>query len=255
MAYNNITVSTKDFVTTVTLNRPPMNSVNIGIREELDQLVTEIEKSKDTRVVIITGSGEKAFCAGMDVSDIANIDKGPNGIDVYNRIERSTKPFIAVINGHALGGGCELAMACHFRFMTDNPKAAIGCPELNLGIIPGWGGVQRLPKIVGKSKALDLIFFSKRLTPQDALAVGLVDKVVPAVDLMKAATDFAIAISKRPPLAVSAVLEGMAIGLEKGMDAGLASDKKWIEKLKTSGDAVEGMTAFFEKREPNFKGE
>jgi enoyl-CoA hydratase/carnithine racemase len=255
MAYNNITVSTKDFVTTVTLNRPPMNSVNIGIREELDQLVTEVEKSKDTRVVIVTGSGEKAFCAGMDVSDIANIDKGPNGIDVYNRIERSTKPFIAAINGHALGGGCELAMACHFRFMTDNPKAAIGCPELNLGIIPGWGGVQRLPKIVGKSKALDLIFFSKRLTPQDALAIGLVDKVVPVADLMKAAMDFAIAISKRPPLAVSAVLEGMAIGLEKGMDAGLASDKKWIEKLKTSGDAVEGMTAFFEKREPNFKGE
>jgi enoyl-CoA hydratase/carnithine racemase len=255
MAYNNITVSTKYFVTTVTLNRPPMNSVNIGIREELDQLVTEVEKSKDTRVVIVTGSGEKAFCAGMDVSDIANIDKGPNGIDVYNRIERSTKPFIAAINGHALGGGCELAMACHFRFMTDNPKAAIGCPELNLGIIPGWGGVQRLPKIVGKSKALDLIFFSKRLTPQDALAIGLVDKVVPVADLMKAAMDFAIAISKRPPLAVSAVLEGMAIGLEKGMDAGLASDKKWIEKLKTSGDAVEGMTAFFEKREPNFKGE
>jgi enoyl-CoA hydratase/carnithine racemase len=255
MAYNNITVSTKDFVTTVTLNRPPMNSVNIGIREELDQLVTDIEKSKDTRVVIITGSGEKAFCAGMDVSDLANIDKGPNGIDVYNRIERSTKPFIAAINGHALGGGCELAMACHFRYMTDNPKAMIGCPELNLGIIPGWGGVQRLPKIVGKSKALDLIIFSKRLPAQEALAVGLVDKVVPAADLMKEAMDFAIAIAKRPPLAVSAVLEGMAIGLEKGMDAGLASDKKWIEKLKTSGDAVEGMTAFFEKREPNFKGE
>ena len=255
MAYNNITVSTKDFVTTVTLNRPPMNSVNIGIREELDQLVTEVEKSKDTRVVIITGSGEKAFCAGMDVSDIANIDKGPNGIDVYNRIERSTKPFIAAINGHALGGGCELAMACHFRYMTDNPKAAIGCPELNLGIIPGWGGVQRMPKIIGKSKALDFIFFSKKVNGAEALALGLVDKVCPAADLIKEATDYAIAISKRPPLAVSAVLEGMAIGLEKGMDAGLASDKKWIEKLKTSADAVEGMTAFFEKRQPNFKGE
>jgi enoyl-CoA hydratase/carnithine racemase len=255
MAYNNITVSTKDFVTTVTLNRPPMNSVNIGIREELDQLVTEVEKSKETRVVIVTGSGEKAFCAGMDVSDIANIDKGPNGIDVYNRIERSIKPFIAAINGHALGGGCELAMACHFRYMTDNPKAMIGCPELNLGIIPGWGGVQRMPKIIGKSKALDFIFFSKKVNGGDALALGLVDKVCPAADLMKEATDYAIAISKRPPLAVSAVLDGMAIGAEKGMDAGLESDKKWIEKLKTSSDAVEGMTAFFEKREPNFKGE
>ena len=112
-----------------------------------------------------------------------------------------------------------------------------------------------MPKIIGKSKALDFIFFSKKVNGAEALALGLVDKVCPAADLIKEATDYAIAISKRPPLAVSAVLEGMAIGLEKGMDAGLASDKKWIEKLKTSADAVEGMTAFFEKREPNFKGE
>jgi enoyl-CoA hydratase/carnithine racemase len=255
MAYNNITVLTKDFVTTITLNRPPMNTVNLGIREELNQAITEIEQSKDTRVVIITGAGEKGFCAGMDISDVANIDKGPNGIDVLNRIERSTKPFIAAINGHALGGGCEIALACHLRFMTDNPKALIGCPEVNLGIIPGWGGVQRMPKILGKSKALDMIIFSKRVSAQEALAIGLVDKVFPAADLMKEATDYAIAISKRPPLAVSAVLQGIAIGLEKGLDEGLSSDKKWIEKLAKSSDAVEGMTAFFEKREPTFKGE
>lgn len=255
MNYNNITVSTQNFVTTITLNRPPMNSVNLGIREELFNAVNELEKSKDTRVVIITGSGEKAFCAGMDISDLANIDNGPNGIDVYNKIERSTKPFIAAINGHALGGGCELAMACHFRYMTDNPKSQIGCPELNLGIIPGWGGVQRMPKIIGKTKALDFILFSRKVSGAEALALGLVDKVCPATDLIKEATDYAIAISKRPPLAVSAVLEGMAIGMEKGMAAGLESDKKWIEKLKTSSDAIEGMTSFFEKREPRFKGE
>jgi enoyl-CoA hydratase/carnithine racemase len=255
MAYNNITVSTKDFVTTITLNRPPMNTVNLGIREELNQAITELEQSKDTRVVIITGAGEKGFCAGMDISDVANIDKGPNGIDVLNRIERSIKPFIAAINGHALGGGCEIAMACHFRFMTDNPKAVIGCPEVNLGIIPGWGGVQRMPKILGKSKSLDMIIFSKRVSAPEALAIGLVDKVLPAADLMKETMDYAIAISKRPPLAVSAVLQGMAIGLEKGLDEGLSSDKKWIEKLAKSSDAVEGMTAFFEKREPKFKGE
>lgn len=255
MAYNNITVSTKDFVTTITLNRPPMNTVNLGVREELNQAITEIEQSKDTRVVIITGAGEKGFCAGMDISDVANIDKGPNGNDVLNRIERSSKPFIAAINGHALGGGCEIAMACHFRFMTDNPKAVIGCPEVNLGIIPGWGGVQRMPKILGKSKALDMIIFSKRVSAPEALAIGLVDKVFPAADLMKETMDYAIAISKRPPLAVSAVLQGMSIGLEKGLDEGLSSDKKWIEKLAKSGDAIEGMTAFFEKRVPIFKGE
>jgi len=255
MAYNNITVETKDFVTVVTLNRPPMNSVNLGIREELDQLVTEVQTSKATRVVVITGSGEKAFCAGMDISDVANIDKGPNGIDVCNKIERSLKPFIAVINGHALGGGCELSMACHFRFMTDNPKAMIGCPELNLGLTPGWGGIQRMPRLIGKAKALDFIFFSKKITGPEALAIGLVDKVFPAVDLMKEAMSYATALSKRAPISVSAVLEGMTVGLEKDITAGLEIDKKWIEKIKKSTDAVEGMTAFFEKREANFKGE
>jgi enoyl-CoA hydratase/carnithine racemase len=255
MSYNNIIVTTKDFITTITLNRPPTNSVNLGIREELNQVVGELEQSKDTRVVIITGAGEKGFCAGMDVSDIANIANGPNGNDIYNRIERLTKPVIAAINGYALGGGCELAMVCHFRFMTDNPKAVIGCPEVNLGITPGWGGIQRLPRILGKSKALEMILLSKRLAPQEALAIGLVDRVVPAADLMKEATEYAQALAKRPPLAVAAVLDGMSVGLEKGLHEGLKVDREWSGKLGKSKDAVEGMTAFLQKREPVFKGE
>jgi len=255
MEYKNIIVETKDFITTITLNRPPTNSVNLGIREELNQAVTELEQSADTRVVIVTGAGEKGFCAGMDVSDIANITKGPNGNDVLNKIERSTKPFIAAINGYALGGGCELALVCHFRFMTDNPKAVIGCPEVNLGITPGWGGIQRLPRLLGKSKALDMILFSKRLPPPEALAAGLVDKVFPAANLMQEATAFAKALAKRPPLAVAAVLQGMSIGLEKGLEEGLRVDREWSSKLGKSKDATEGFTAFFEKREPVFKGE
>jgi enoyl-CoA hydratase/carnithine racemase len=255
MSYNTIVVTTKDFVSTITLNRPPTNAVNLGIREELNQAIDELEKSKETRAVIITGAGEKGFSAGMDVSDLANIGKGPNGNDIYNHIERFTKPVIAAINGYALGGGCELALVCHFRIMTDNPKAVIGCPEVNLGITPGWGGIQRLPRLLGKSKAVDMILFSKRLTPQEALAIGLVDQVVSAADLMKEATAYALALAKRPPLAVSAVLNGMSVGLEKGLEEGLRVDREWSNRLGKSKDAVEGMTAFLQKREPVFTGE
>jgi len=255
MSYNNIIVTTKDFVSTITLNRPPANSVNLGIREDLDSAVNELEQSRDTRVVIITGAGDKGFSAGMDVTDIANLQKGPNGNDIFNHIERFPKPVIAAINGYALGGGCELALVCHFRFMTDNPKAVIGCPELNLGITPGWGGIQRLPRVLGKSKGLEMILFSKRLPGKEALAVGLVDRVVPAADLMKEAMDFALALAKRPPVAVRAVLNGMSVGLEKGLEEGLRVDREWSKKLTQSKDAVEGMTAFLQKREPVFKGE
>jgi enoyl-CoA hydratase/carnithine racemase len=255
MNYSNIIVSTKDFVTTITLNRPPTNSVNLGVREELFQAVNELEKSKETRVVIITGAGEKGFSAGMDLSDVANINNGPNGNKIMNAISRSKKPYIAAINGYALGGGCETALACHFRLMTDNPKAMIGLTEVNLGIIPGWGGVQRLPIVLGKSKALDIILFGKRIPASEALAIGLVDKVIPAADLMKEAQAFASLLAKRPPLAVAAVLEGMSVGLDKGIDEGLRVDSEWITKLVTSKDAMEGITAFMEKREAKFIGE
>ena len=255
MSYSNIIVTTKDFVTTITLNRPPTNSVNLGVREDLDKAVTELEKSKETRVVIITGAGEKGFCAGMDLSDVANINKGPDGNKIMNAISRSKKPYIAAINGYALGGGCETALACHFRLMTDNPKAMIGLTEVNLGIIPGWGGVQRLPRVLGKSKALEIILFSKRLSAPEALAIGLVDKVFPAADLMKEAQAFAAALAKRPPLAVAAVMEGMSVGMDKGIDEGLRVDAEWLTKLTSSKDATEGITAFLEKREPTFIGE
>jgi enoyl-CoA hydratase/carnithine racemase len=219
------------------------------------QAVNELEKSKETRVVIITGAGEKGFSAGMDLSDVANINNGPNGNKIMNAISRSKKPYIAAINGYALGGGCETALACHFRLMTDNPKAMIGLTEVNLGIIPGWGGVQRLPIVLGKSKALDIILFGKRIPASEALAIGLVDKVIPAADLMKEAQAFASLLAKRPPLAVAAVLEGMSVGLDKGIDEGLRVDSEWITKLVTSKDAMEGITAFMEKREAKFIGE
>ncbi len=255
MSYKDITVTTSDFVSTITLNRPPANAINLGIREELNRAIIELEQSRETRVVIVTGTGNMAFSVGMDVTDIANIKKGPNGNDIFNRIDRLTKPVIASINGHALGGGCELALACHFRFMTDNPKATIGCPELNLGITPGWGGIQRLPRLLGRSKALDMILFSKRLLPQEALAVGLVDRIFPRADLMYGTMAVALALTKRPPISVNAVLNGMAVGLEKGIEEGIRVDREWAEKIAQSNDAKEGFSAFLEKREPVFKGE
>jgi enoyl-CoA hydratase/carnithine racemase len=255
MSYESIIVETKDYITTITLNRPPMNAVNNVLRTEFLQAVQEIEKSKDTRAVIITGAGDRGFSAGMDLSDMANIGKGPDGNQIMNEISRSSKPYIAAINGHALGGGCETALACHFRFMTDNPKASIGLTEVNLGITPGWGGIQRLPRVIGKPKALDMILFSKRLTGPEALAIGLIDKVVPAADLMKEATAFAQTLAKRAPLSVAAVLVGMSVGRDKGIDEGLKVDREWSGKLGASSDAREGMGAFFEKREPKFTGE
>jgi enoyl-CoA hydratase/carnithine racemase len=249
MDYKNISVSTSDFVSTITLNRPPTNSINLGMREELDHAVTEMEKSRDTRVVIITGAGEKGFCAGMDVTDVANLYKGPDAIELINRIDRFPKPVIAAINGF------ELALACHFKFMTDNPKAKIGFPEVNLGITPGWGGIQRAARLLGRSKALDLILLSKRLPAQEALAIGLVDRVFPEADLMKETMAYAKDLAKRAPISVNAVLSGMAAGIEKGLEEGLRVDREWSKKCAQSKDAAEGFAAFMQKREPVFKGE
>jgi len=139
--------------------------------------------------------------------------------------------------------------------MTDNPKAFIGLPEVNLGITPGWGGIHRLPRVVGKSKALEIILFSKRLSAPEALAIGLINKVVPAADLIKEAEAYAAALAKRPPLAVAAVLQGMSTSLDTGIAEGLRVDDQWAPKLASSKDAMEGITAFLQKREPNFIGE
>ena len=255
VSYTAITVENENFITKITLNSPPTNSINLAMREDLDRVFTEMEQDRDTRVVIITGAGEKGFCAGMDVSDVGNLYNGPDAIELFNRIDRYPKPVIAAVNGYCLGGGCELALACHFRLMADAPKARIGCPELNLGITPGWGGIQRMARLLGKSKALDLILFSQRLLPLEALTAGLVDRVFPQAEFMDKVIEFAGALAKRPPLAVTAVLEGMSAGLEKGIDEGLKVDRKWSPKLAETKDAQEGFIAFAQKREPEFKGE
>lgn len=251
----NVLVEKKDHVAILTLNRPPANAVNLGLREDFSSALDDIENDKEIRVIVITGAGEKGFSAGFDVSDAGNIANGPNGVELWTRVERFPKPVIAAINGFALGGGCELALACHFRLMSDAPKAKIGLTELNLGIIPGWGGTQRLPRVVGRAKALDMILFSKRLSGAEALEIGLVDMVCPADKLLDEAIDLASRIADRPPLAVSAVLKAITAGMDNGIDEGIKVEQEGIGRVQTSKDAMEGFTAFMEKRKPNFTGE
>jgi enoyl-CoA hydratase/carnithine racemase len=254
MAFENIILEKKGHIGVLTLNRPPANSVNLVTLEEIDSALDDLDSDKNIRVVIITGAGEKGFSAGFDVSDAANADKvGPKGQEVWTKVERLSKPVIAAINGYAFGGGCELALACTFRLMTEGAK--IGLTELNLGIIPGWGGTQRMPRVVGKAKALDLILFSKRLTAAEALEIGLVDKVFASGEFMSEVFDLASILAKRPPIAVSSVLKAINAGLEKGLDEGTKVELEGSRTVAKSKDAMEGFTAFFEKREPSFKGE
>jgi len=254
MGGNTVLIEINNFVATLTLNRPPTNSINMSMRVELDELLNQCENNNDVRVVIITGAGDKGFSAGMDVSDVTNLHNGPDAIELFNKIDRYKKPVIAAINGYALGGGCELALACHFRFMIDAPKAVIGCPEINLGITPGWGGIQRMARLLGRSKALELILLGKRLTAKEALEIGLIDKIFSAETFHQETMEFANQLAKKAPLAVQSILKGMITGIEKGIEEGLKVDRECSEMLAKTEDAAEGFMAFAQKREPVFKG-
>ena len=254
MDFKNILYAKQGRVAILTLNRPPANAVNLATLVEIGRGLEDAEKDRDIRVLIITGAGEKGFSAGFDVADAANgAQAGPQGQELWTRIDLFPKPVIAAINGYAFGGGCELAMASTFRVMQENAK--IGLTELNLGIIPGWGGTQRMPRIIGKAKALELILFSKRLSALEALQIGLVDRVSKEGELMKDVLEMADFLAKRPPLAVKAVLDAVNAGLEKGLDEGTKVELQGSLTVASSMDAIEGFTAFMEKRAPDFRGE
>ena len=255
MAYQNLILEKKGHISILTLNHPPVNAWNLGLMEDFEKAVGEIENDKDVRVLVITGGGEKCFSAGFDVSDAANAHiTSPKGREIWTRLDRFPKPVIAAINGFAMGGGLELALSCHFRIMVDDPKATIGLTELNLGIIPGWGGTQRLTRIVGKAKALDMILFSKRVDAKEAFSIGLINQISTRDKLMDDAMAFAEILSKRPPLAVGAVLTAVAAFDYSGWEAGLKAEEEGSAVVGQSKDCVEGFTAFLEKREPVFTG-
>ncbi|MFH1136171.1 MAG: enoyl-CoA hydratase-related protein [Pseudomonadota bacterium] len=256
MDLQNILLEKKGHVCLMTINHPPANSWNLATMLDFEKALDEVEKDGDIRVIILTGSGKLCFSAGFDISDAANSHiTSPKGQELWMRVDRFEKPFIAAINGHALGGGCELALSCHFRLMTDNPKAGIGLTELNLGIIPGWGGTQRLARVVGRSKALEMILFSKRLTAPEALEIGLVNQIASPDKLLDAAMDLAQKLAERPPIAVACVLKAMSAGLYEGLPQGLETELRGSRAAGSSKDAIEGFTAFLEKRKPVFKGE
>ncbi len=255
MGYQNIILEEEGHIATITINHPPANTWDLATMREFEQSLNRVETDDQIRVVIITGAGEKMFSGGFDVKDVANAGTtGPMGRELWRRIDRFPKPVIAAINGFALGGGLELAMSCHFRIMTDDPNARIGLTELNLGIIPGWGGTQRLPRLVGRSKALDMILFSKRLSAAEALESGLVNRLSAPETLRQDALVFAGELAQRPPIAVRCVLKAMAAGLYEGLDEGLKVEAEGGSVVGQSEDRKEGFAAFLEKRKPVFKG-
>ncbi|MBU3917711.1 enoyl-CoA hydratase/isomerase family protein [bacterium] len=256
MSFENIKVEKKGHITILTIDHPPANAWNLATMNDFEQAINDVENDKETRVVILTGAGEKCFSAGFDISDAANGQIiGAKGQELWKRIDRFSKPVIAAINGFALGGGLELALCCHFRIMAEGPKITIGLTELNLGIIPGWGGTQRLMNVVGKAKALDMILFSKKIGAQEALDIGLINQASTRETLMDDALGFAQKLADRAPIAVGCVLRAMSAGQYEGIDRGLEVESEGSKTVSASKDSVEGFTAFFEKREAKFTGE
>lgn len=256
MGRNDILVQINDHICTLTIDHPPANAWNLETMGEFERALREAEDDRNVRAVIITGAGERFFSAGFDVRDAANAEKtSQKGQELWKKVDCFPKPVIAAVNGVALGGGCELALASHFRIMSSGPKAKIGLTELNLGILPGWGGTQRMTRLVGRSKALDLILFSKKMDASEALEMGLVDKVSPPGQLMNDAIDLAGRLAERPPIAVACVLKAITAGMYEGIDQGLSVEVESSRILSQTSDAREGFLAFLEKRKPKFKGE
>ena len=258
MAYENLIVEREDNVGIITLNRPPANPINLAVLDELDAVLTEWEKDKAVRAIIITGAGERGFSAGFDIKTAGTPDGEramSRGQEVFRHIEKYPKPVIAALNGFALGGGCELAMSCHFRIMLDSERVVAGQPEINLGIIPGWGGTQRLPRLVGKTKALEMLLLGTRINAPEALNIGLITKISQPGQLMNDARELARALAKKAPVAVQIILDAVTRGLETTIDQGLKIELEGSQRVGKTKDAMEGMIAFIEKREPVFKGE
>jgi len=252
MSYENILLNREDKISIITINRP--ESLNAQTIKELSTAIDELNNDTTFRAVIITGSGEKSFVAGADIKEFTDLGQkeaeelARNGHNsLFNKIENMNKPVIAAINGFALGGGLELAMACHIRYASENAK--LGLPEVTLGLIPGYGGTQRLPKLVGKGIANEMIFSAKMITAQKAKEIGLVNEVYSIEELLTKTKELASLIARNSPMALAKAIHAVNLSdTEKGFDAEI----KAFGEVFELDDKKEGVTAFIEKRKPNF---
>jgi enoyl-CoA hydratase len=257
---DNVRTENKDGVLIVTIDRPKvLNALNAQTIEELRVTFRNAREDESVKCIVLTGGGEKAFVAGADIGELAKMtpitgkETSEKGQRVFRNIERFPKPVIAAINGFALGGGCELALACHIRIASE--KAQLGLPEVTLGIIPGYGGTQRMARLLGKGKALEMILTGDRIRADEAERIGLINKVVPAEELMNVAETMARTIATRGPLAVRAAIEAVMSGSEMPFDEGQTLEATLFGLLASTEDMKEGMGAFLEKRTANFKGQ
>lgn len=259
MSFENLLTEIKDGMGWITINRPDkLNALNIKTVTEMQAAFLEFKDNPEVKAVILTGSGEKAFIAGADIGELSRLDekKGReyvlNGQELTKMMENFPKPVIAALNGFALGGGTEMALACHVRIASE--KAKLGQPEVKLGLIPGFGGTQRLPRLVGKGKAMELILTGKMISAQEALDIGLVNSVVPAEELLPTCEALAGAMIANGPLALQYGIEAINQGYDIPMPDALKLEADLFGKCCATADSKEGTQAFLEKRKPNFKG-
>jgi enoyl-CoA hydratase len=255
----NVRTEKRDSIFWITIDRPKvLNALNAQTVEEIGQAFDMARDDDSVRCVVVTGGGEKAFVAGADINELAKMNPmsgkqtSEKGQNIFLAIENFPKPVIAAINGFALGGGCELALACHIRIASD--KAQIGLPEVTLGIIPGYGGTQRMARLLGKGKAFELVCSGDRIPAAEAERIGLVNKVVPADQLAAAAEEMARKIASRSPVAVRAAMEAINHGSDMPFAEGQLLEATLFGLLCDTEDMKEGMAAFLEKRQANFPG-